>query len=105
MTNQPVTDMCNIIPNIFVEANKSIHNGSNPMQKHYNERTQRQWFGNECRSAQTKYHLAKKIHSRNPSQSNKAHLIEASKIYKNKMNFHINKFNEKVLIKIRKLYN
>ena len=51
--------------------------------------------GLECRSARTKYDLAKKIHSRNPSQSNKAHLIEASKIYKNKMNFHINKFNKK----------
>ena len=105
VTKQTVTDMCNIIPNIFVDANNSIHNGSNPTQTYYNEQTQRQWFGNECRSARTKYHLAKKIHKRNPSQSNKAHLIEASKIYKNKMNFHINKFNKKVQIKIRKLYN
>ena len=44
------------------------------------QRPQKQWFGAECRTARKKYHLAKKIHKINSSNTNKINLIKASKI-------------------------
>ena len=53
--------------------------------KHPNSSAQKPEVGMQCRMrcrrARAKYHFAKKIHSRNPSQTNKTTLTNASKLY------------------------
>ena len=45
------------------------------------------------------------MYRRNPIPSSKANLINASKHYKNKMNFHINKYNKTQQSKLRDLHD
>ena len=49
------------------------------------------WFGTQCENARKQYHSAKSKHSRNPTPCSKSNLIQASKYYKIKMNYYINK--------------
>ena len=94
VTKESVTDMCHKISDIFTEAHElTQRNKHHSPVEHPNSPTQKPWFGIQCRRARAKNHLAKKIHRRNPSQTNETTLTNASKLYKRKMNFHINKFN------------
>ena len=58
-----------------------------------------------CESARNNYLKAKKVHSKIPTHENKNRLTSASKLYKKKMSFHINKFNRLQLKKLRKLHD
>ena len=55
----------------------------NPLSSEHNKTTSKKpWFNNDCRTARTKYHLAKKMHNRHKTLENKAYLAEMSKAYK-----------------------
>ena len=61
----------------------------NPLSSEHNKTTSKKpWFNNDCRTARTKYHLAKKMHNRHKTLENKAYLAEMSKAYK-KNNRHL----------------
>ena len=57
------------------------------------------WFGKQCAHARKRYHLAKTKFSRCPSTSSRSSLVTASKAYKKKMNYFINKHNRQTQIK------
>ena len=57
----------------------------------FRHKNDKPWYGHQCRNARYQYHLAKKRHNKNPTQSNKSFLIQASKTFKQKMNFYISK--------------
>ena len=44
--------------------------------------TSKPWFGRECKSARTKYHLAKKIHKQKNTEVSKHRILNANKSYK-----------------------
>ena len=58
-----------------------------------------------CESARNNNLKAKKVHSKIPTHENKNRLTSASKLYKKKMSFHINKFNRLQQKKLRKLHD
>ena len=89
------------ISDIFTHAYAMSDTSMQREQYQYtSQRPQKQWFGAECRNARKKYHLAKKIHKINLSNTNKTNLMKSSKEYK-KMNFYINKFIKKSQNKLR----
>ena len=48
-----------------------------------NNKTNKRWFNNNCRTARQKYHLARNTYACNKNDYNKAELSNASKQYKN----------------------
>ena len=88
-----MSGFCSKIGNIFLEPKqKSFEN------KHFAAVSNniKRWFGRHCQSARRKYHIARKINQCYPSTKNHRKLKEASQSYKQKMNFHINKFNRNI---------
>ena len=61
------------------------------------------WSGTQCENARKQYHSAKSKHSRNPTHCSKSNLVQASKYYKKKMNYYINKHNKTTKTKSRNL--
>ena len=101
-----INHLCKGISDIFMHAYAMSDTSTQREQSQYtSQRPQKQWFGAECRTARKKYHLAKKIHKINSSNTNKINLIKASKEYKKKMNFYINKFIKKSQNKLRNMHN
>lgn len=100
VNNEVVNDFCSKIGNILIESKtKSFEN------KVFNtgNTNNKRWFGAQCQSARRKYHLAQKINQNNPSPINKQNLKDASRSYKRTMNYHLNKFNNSIQEKLRKL--
>ena len=107
LSQDSLTEFCNEIANIFVHS-ESLTVGSDdqlPTDISYNRQKHNKWFGKECKSARNNYLKAKKIHNKIPTHENKNRLTSASKSYKKKMNFHINKFNRLQQKKLRKLHD
>ena len=101
-----INHLCKGISDILTHAYAMSDTRTQREQSRYtSQRPQKQWFGAECRTARKKYHLAKKIRKINSSNTNKINLIKASKEYKKKMNFYINKFIKKSQNKLRNMHN
>ena len=95
-----MNDFCSKIGNICLESKeKSFEN------KHFVaiSNNNKRWFGRQCQSARRKYHIAPKINQRHLSTTNHRKLKKTSQSYKQKMNFHMNKFNRNIPEKLRKL--
>ena len=95
-----MNDFCSKIVNIFLESKETSFEN-----KHFAaiNNNNKRWFGRQCQSARRKYHIARKIKRRHPSTTNHRKLKEASQSNKQKMNFHIKKFNRNIQEKLRKL--
>ena len=101
-----INQICNDIGSIFAMAAETIPQQTNSSSYKHNAENlnaSKPWFGYKCQNARRKYHIARKINNINPSNRNKANLKEASKNYKKVMNFHINKYNQNMQDKLRKL--
>ena len=85
----------------LLNTSASAAQGTPPNPK-YNS-SSKPWFGHECKSARTKYHLAKKMHKRANSATSKINLIKASRSYKKVMNKHINNYKRKQQNKLRQM--
>ena len=100
VNNEVVNEFCSKIGNVLIESKtKSFENKVFNIGNSNNKR----WFGAQCQSARRKYHLAGKINQNNPSPTNKQNLKDASRSYKRKMNYHLNKFNNNIQEKLRKV--
>ena len=90
------------IANIFIETAKMTF----PTQrKSYRTGNDKPWFGGKCRVARNKYHQTKKRFKRTQNYNDKDRLITASKAYKRKMNFFINKQKQKNEDKLRQIHS
>ena len=105
VTKEMITDICNQISNIFMESDSLIYQDRyNLTENSCNEnKNNKRWFGYQCQSARRKYHLAKKIHSKYPTQLTRSNLNQDSKCYKSNMNFYINKHNRETQRNLRNL--
>ena len=102
VTKENINEMCSQITDIFIEsAHKSFPNTKTNSNTFQNKQHKR-WFGPRCQAARRKYHIARKVHSLNPSHTNKVNLKNASKSYKSVMNIFINKFKSDTQEKLRK---
>ncbi|MCU7800877.1 MAG: reverse transcriptase family protein [gamma proteobacterium symbiont of Lucinoma myriamae] len=105
ISKNDINSVCDTISDIFnASANVSITVNTNS-DSSFRHKTDRPWYGHQCRNARKRYHLAKKINNRNPTQSNKQTLNQASKSYKKKMNFHIYKYKKATQAKLRNMKN
>ena len=101
-----INQICTDIGSLFISAAEVTSETSNNIPPKYiseNDKDQKPWFGYKCKNARRKYHIARKINNTYPSINNKSNLKEASKNYKRTMNFHINKYNQNMQNKLRKL--
>ena len=100
-----INNVCNQIADTFLDsAKKSFrHAEKSDEQNDTDSPCNKQWFGSQCKSARRKYHLARRINHIIPSPNNKQNLKQASKNYKNTMNFHLNKHVRNTQNKLRKL--
>lgn len=97
-----INSMCLKFSEIFHESARSCI----PDKSYSNHiKGKKPWFGKQCAYARKRYHLAKTKHSRNPSSTTRLNLVTASKAYKKKMNYFINKHNSQTQIKLRNLKN
>ena len=81
VTKETITDKCNQISNIFMEFDSLTYQDRyNFTENSCNEnKNNKWWFRYQCQSARRKYHLAKKIHSKYPTQLTRSNLNQASK--------------------------
>ena len=102
INSQNINLLCTEIGQVFTNAAEQSFPSPDPaaFEKKANSKT---WFGYQCQNARRKYHKAKKINKKNPSDENKSNLKHASKAYKCKMNFYINKHNKNTQDKLRNL--
>ena len=102
MNKDEINSLCLRFSEIFHETAQSCI----PDQS-YSSHTKgkRPWFGKQCAYARKLYYLAKTKFSRNPSATSRTNLVSASKAYKKKMNYFINKHNKQTQIKLRNLKN
>ena len=97
-----INDICNQFSEIYSTAAQSCNDDDpGPKQK----KGKKVWFGRQCERAQKHYHLSKSKHSKHPSITTKLNLQQASKTYKKKMNYFINKHNKSTQNKLRSLKN
>ena len=98
-----INDICNKFSEIYSTAAQSCNNNDDqgPKQK----KGKKVWFGRQCERARKHYHTSKSKHSKHPSITTKLNLQQASKTYKKKMNYFINKHNKSTQNKLRSLKN
>ncbi|MCG8113215.1 MAG: reverse transcriptase domain-containing protein [Candidatus Thiodiazotropha taylori] len=96
-----VNNICAQFSEIFNDSAKSCNNNNNG--SHAKNCFKKAWFGRQCEHSRNEYHRAKKKHAKNPSVASKAHLVNASKNYKRKLNFFIRKHNKNTQKKLRNL--
>ncbi|MEW8544510.1 MAG: hypothetical protein AB2693_13350, partial [Candidatus Thiodiazotropha sp.] len=97
-----IDNICTQISNMFTESAEITFGGSKKQYK--DQRTNKpnkRWFGFQCKNSRKKYHIAKRMHSLNPSQTTKDNLKRCSNDYKRTLNLHINKFNHATQEKLR----
>ena len=98
-----INNICYHFSEIFSEsAHLCINNSSSSSKVKTGKKI---WFGTQCEKARKQYHLAKSKHSKNPSAVTKINLSKASKTYKKKMNYFVNKHNKSTQNKLRNLKN
>ncbi|MEW8548549.1 MAG: reverse transcriptase family protein, partial [Candidatus Thiodiazotropha sp.] len=105
ITKDDINSICSTISDIFsnsAEVSMTVNTNSDSNFRHKNDKP---WYGHQCRNARKQYHLAKKRCNRNPTQSNRSSLIQASKSYKKKMNFHISRHKNITKKRLRKMKN
>lgn len=91
VSREKINDFVSQISNIFNESALLIQKSRTKYANVESNPSNKPWFGHECKSARKKYYLAKKLHNRSKSDTNRQKLIVASKLYKKTMNKHINK--------------
>lgn len=98
-----INTVCTKIGEVFSDASEK----SFPTNKYVNNTddkdNSKKWFGQNCRNARRKYHIARKINNMNPSETNRNNIKTESKNYKRTMNFYINQYNQSTQEKLRKL--
>ena len=91
VNSDKVNDICHQFSDIFSGSAQSFsHDSSNSNYK----KGKKVWFGKQCENARKQYHFAKRKHSKYSSTSTKMNLISASKKYKRKLKYFINKHNK-----------
>ena len=97
-----INDICHQFSEIYNNSSKLCT--STDSSSDY-KKGQKVWFGRQCEKARKQYHVSKSKHSKYPSVSTKIELKQASKTYKKKMNYFINKHNKSTQNKLRSLKN
>ena len=86
VSREKINDFVSQISNIFKESALLIQKSRTKYANVESNPSNKPWFGHECKSARKKYYLAKKLHNRSKSETNRQKLIVASKLYKKTMN-------------------
>lgn len=95
-----INSICFKFSEIFTESAQTCINANSVSNYKIGKKA---WFGTQCENARRKYHLAKSKHSKNPSCSTRFRLTKASKVYKKKLNYFINKHNKSKQTELRNL--
>ena len=104
VNNACIDDICSQISNIFTDsADKTFDGSKYQYSDKQTNKTNKRWFGFQCKNSRKKYHIAKRIHSQNPSQTTTDNLKRYSNEYKRTLNLHINRYNHATKEKLRNL--
>ena len=97
-----INSLCTEIGQVFTNASEQSFPSVSSVttEKKANSKS---WFGYQCQDARRKYHRARKINKKYPSDTNKSNLKNASKACKRMMNFYINKHYKGTQDKLRNL--
>ena len=68
-----------------------------------NEKKNRKWFNNDCRTARRKYHTSRKLYEVQRNHNNRSHLSETSKAYKNIIKRGVIRYKREFRQKIRSM--
>ena len=96
-----INQACTQISDIFLESAEKSFGRTNIVNTESSP--SKQWFGPQCRSARRKYHIARRLTHRIPSNNNQEKLKQASKNYKRTMNLYLNKHVKNTQNRLRNL--
>ena len=88
MVNSVVKNICDL----FRGGAETVRTSRKPTHFYAKKSTDKPWFGRQCKTARTKYFLAKRANRQLRTESSRQSLIKMSKEYKKTLNIHINKY-------------
>ncbi|XP_062583214.1 uncharacterized protein LOC134244980 [Saccostrea cucullata] len=104
ISKDTLNEVTNKLCGIFLNTAKSTFGVSRNFKKDNCEnKRNKPWFNKECKTARKKYHLAKRLNSKNPCLENKANLQLESKKYKKIMDSCIKDYRKGITKNLKSL--